>query len=305
MASSIWHAQMAGENVDSERLRLNHARATNRGLQRDAKVLVIASRHHISVHSKRTIECGETIHVERPWTRSGRHGSDWNWHIVFNYLSCEKAYRSSAYPDIDHVFDRWHPVIIRERDARDNRWLSELSTKYGVPKDTLWRFYNVVCSHCMQSVYDDDFHEDETGKMYVSCDEAGNPMVQRGMYDVLGCVRHRCDANAQCTPFRNEAEQGALRLQAVRRIRRGEEIFISYASPDHIGPSRRSYLWETFEILCDCDMCTYKPKKRLGGNLESDDDSQVSVDEACRRHDRHGRERTQVRIARCSTIDVE
>ncbi|KAK3235526.1 hypothetical protein CYMTET_41744 [Cymbomonas tetramitiformis] len=279
--------------VDPERLRVNHARATNRGLKRDSNVIVIACRDHISVHSKQRIELGQAIHVEYPWTRSGRHGSDWNWHLVFNYLSCEKARRSSDYPDMLHVFDRWDPVIIRARDARDNRWLAELSVKYAISKEALWRFYNVVCSHCMQSVYDEDLHEDGEGRMYVSCDDDGNPLVQRGMYDVLGCVRHRCDANAYCTPYDTGVDQGTLCLYASRRIDRGEEICISYANPNLTGFPRRSYLWDTFEIRCDCDLCTDDEalSSTVDGRRTNDEGKIASVDEACRRHERFGRRR--------------
>ncbi|KAK3263634.1 hypothetical protein CYMTET_20772 [Cymbomonas tetramitiformis] len=171
---------MDESGVAPRKLRANHARATNQGLKRDSNVLVIACRDHISVHSRRIIERGQTIHVEYPWTRSGRHGSDWNWQLVFNYLSCDKALRSPDYPDMSHVFDRWDPVMIREKDAGDKRWLANLSAKYAVSKDALWRFYNVVCSHCMQSVYDEDSHEDDEGTMYVLCDDDGHPFVQRG-----------------------------------------------------------------------------------------------------------------------------
>ncbi|KAK3255183.1 hypothetical protein CYMTET_35656 [Cymbomonas tetramitiformis] len=232
-----------------------HARATNKELGVDAGLVVVAGRTRIGVYATRMYAADELIFEENPWARSGLCERDWNWHLIFGYLSCDAKQRSSHYPDIQSIFERWDPVVVdRERDSQDARWLTELSTMFGISRSTLWKLYNIVCSHCMQSVESGAYQKvDES--WYVECSEAGYTKIQRGMYDVLGCVQHACYPNSDCYPSEVDSGKGQLSMYATRDIRKGEEICVSYVDSQILGQQRRDYLREVFAIACSCDKC--------------------------------------------------
>eukprot|EP00854_Cymbomonas_tetramitiformis_P000658 gene658-1107_t len=237
---------------------INHACAVNNEIKRKAGLMLIAKRDELSVHATQSYSKGDQIFEESPWIRSGEHVCDWNWQIVYNYLNCEQSARSSKYSTLDSIFAQWHPVMIRTADTQDKRWLSSLCAQFKLSRSVVWWFYNIIVSHCMQSVYDDDAYDEHEGTIYVKCDEDGRPALQRGMYDVLGSIRHKCTPNTICLPSLSENSEGVLTLHADRPIQRGEEIFVSYANEEMRGLERRSYLKDSFALDCVCSVCSEK-----------------------------------------------
>jgi hypothetical protein len=69
-------------------------------------------------------------------------------------------------------------------------------------------------------------------------------------------INHACDSNA-VNFWNNNLNQ--LTIQAVRDIRKGEEITIAYLQSFQHRQTRQKELWENFKFNCSCHLCSLPP----------------------------------------------
>jgi len=91
-----------------------------------------------------------------------------------------------------------------------------------------------------------------SGIMKTNALPCGSGSITGGVYPTICLISHCCLPNAQ---HNWNSDAGWETIHAVRHIKAGEEITISY---DHGGPSdsRRTYLKDAFGFDCDCCLCS-------------------------------------------------
>lgn len=75
----------------------------------------------------------------------------------------------------------------------------------------------------------------------------------------LATANHSCDPNAEL-----ECDGRHVQLVALREIREGEEIFISYIDENEPLETRREMLEERYFFTCSCERCMEEEKGRDG-----------------------------------------
>lgn len=93
---------------------------------------------------------------------------------------------------------------------------------------------------------------------------------ETGVYCVISMINHSCRPN--CIKW-SGGQDGRSELQAVRDIRAGEEITISYLEPwEQSRRSRRVRIPDQFEFTCTCELCdieagsTFEELEKLYGS---------------------------------------
>ncbi|XP_004343338.2 SMYD5 protein [Capsaspora owczarzaki ATCC 30864] len=100
------------------------------------------------------------------------------------------------------------------------------------------------------------------------------------LYCLQSCCNHNCQPNAVPTFTENNA---TLHMRAERDISAGDEICISYLTPEqrHMRRSRRmATLRENYLFMCACAKCEVQ-KAELDISSESSDDSESESAECC------------------------
>lgn len=83
------------------------------------------------------------------------------------------------------------------------------------------------------------------------------PDLNAGGVFIKACrINHSCDSNAQ--NFWNE-NLNQLTIHAVRDIRKGEEISISYLNSRRNRQARQEELLKNFDFTCSCQLCSLPP----------------------------------------------
>lgn len=97
-----------------------------------------------------------------------------------------------------------------------------------------------------------------------------------GLYVTQSKINHSCNPNAEIRfPFSNNI----LQVVALRDIKAGEEICISYLDECQINRSRHSrqkYLQENYLFLCECEKCQEQIDQ---ADVTSDEDDEDEMEE--------------------------
>ncbi|KAL1597895.1 hypothetical protein SLS60_008383 [Paraconiothyrium brasiliense] len=94
------------------------------------------------------------------------------------------------------------------------------------------------------------------------------PNLDAGGVFLHACrINHACDSNA--TNFWNE-NINQLTIHAIRDIRRGEEITISYLSSLRNRRARQDELRQNFKFTCSCRLCSLPPDQSRDNDAKLD-----------------------------------
>ncbi|KAF2807047.1 SET domain-containing protein [Mytilinidion resinicola] len=95
----------------------------------------------------------------------------------------------------------------------------------------------------------------------------GPVLDEEGIFFKACRINHACDNNAQ--NFWNE-NLNQLTIHAVRDIRKGEEITISYLGSRRNRRARQEELWENFKFTCSCRLCSLPPDQSRDSDSKLD-----------------------------------
>lgn len=91
----------------------------------------------------------------------------------------------------------------------------------------------------------------------------GSPPIGGGLFIEASRINHACKPNTQNSW--NE-RIGRETIHAVRDIKKGEEITISYIGYFATYAERQSYLKDKFKFDCACELCSLPPDQRMASD---------------------------------------
>ncbi len=81
-----------------------------------------------------------------------------------------------------------------------------------------------------------------------------------GVFPFAAIFNHACHPHAQWRPL---ASGSAIIVRALRDIRAGEEVSVSYLPLGTVGRKRKTHLLEQYGFVCTCERCTAPPGSPL------------------------------------------
>lgn len=74
-----------------------------------------------------------------------------------------------------------------------------------------------------------------------------------GLYGIASYISHSCEPNAK---FEFLNGDHTLSVVALKDLQEGDELFVSYVSPDLSKKQRKKLIMDTYGFVCKCPKCT-------------------------------------------------